>query len=109
MEYRVETTKKTRYTGCGMAQVSKLNLPPLDLGGESHYPHPKRARPCVSHWLSTSVSTTRTWAGRIQANRSRKTSRKVPRRLEPIESLPPTKPTALLRTIDAVPKDQAAD
>ena len=32
MEYRVETTKKTRYTGGGMAEVSKLT--PLDLGGE---------------------------------------------------------------------------
>jgi hypothetical protein len=37
----------------------------------------------------------------------RKASRKVLRRLEQIEALPPTQQTALLRTIDAVLKGNA--
>ena len=125
-----------------MPQVSRLDLPPLDFGGESLGERISRIRNERGYTqielaekigiIQSIVSAIERDERRLSAEmavrfalaldvsldellkpadaplkRGRKASRKVLRRLEQIEALPPRQQTALLRTIDAVLKANA--
>jgi hypothetical protein len=100
-----------------MPRVSKLALPPIDWGKETIGQRVARFRkergstqPPELGLCKRSSPTTRTtacasppkWLSASPTAKAsgRKTSRKVLRRLEQIEALPPMQQTTLLRTID---------
>jgi transcriptional regulator with XRE-family HTH domain len=125
-----------------MPQVSKLDLPPLDFGGESlgeRITRIRKERGYTQIELAEKIGIIQSIVSAIERDErrlsaemavrfalaldvtlddllkpvsgkfkpGRKASRKVLRRLEQIEALPPTQQTALLRTIDAVLKGNA--
>ena len=125
-----------------MPRVSKLNLPPLDFGGESlrqRVARIRKERGFTQVDLAEKIGLMQNIVSAIERDRlklsaemavrfasalgvgmdellqpaegmaknGRKPSRKVLRRLEQIEALPPVKQTALLRTIDTFLKGAA--
>ena len=126
-----------------MPRVSKLNLPPVDFGGETlgqRVARIRKERGFTQVDLAEKIGLMQNIVSAIERDRlklsaemavrfatalgvgldellqpgdagasgGRKPSRKVLRRLEQIEALPPVKQTALLRTIDIFLKGAAA-
>jgi transcriptional regulator with XRE-family HTH domain len=126
-----------------MPRVSKLNLPPVDFGGETlgqRVARIRKERGFTQVDLAEKIGLMQNIVSAIERDRlklsaemavrfatalgigldellqpgdagassSRKPSRKVLRRLEQIEALPPVKQTALLRTIDIFLKGAGA-
>jgi len=125
-----------------MPQVSKLNLPPVDFGGETHGQRLaplRKERGYTQVQLAEKIGIIQSIVSAIERDvlklsaemairfaqalevsldellnpsvrkphNGKKPSRKVLRRLEQIEALPPSQQVALLRTIDAVIKANA--
>lgn len=125
-----------------MPRVSKLNLPPIDFGGETlgqRVARIRKERGFTQVDLAEKIGLMQNIVSAIERDRlklsaemairfatalgvgvdellqpakdvvknGRKPSRKVLRRLEQIEALPPVKQTALLRTIDTFLKGAA--
>jgi transcriptional regulator with XRE-family HTH domain len=125
-----------------MPQVSRLDLPPLDFGGETlgeRITRTRKERGYTQIELADKIGIIQSIVSAIERDerrlsaemavrfalaldvsldellkpvngklkQGRKASRRVLRRLEQIEALPPTQQTALLRTIDAVLKGNA--
>ena len=125
-----------------MPRVSKLNLPPIDFGGETlgqRVARIRKDRGFTQVDLAEKIGLMQNIVSAIERDRlklsaemavrfatalgvgmdellqptegmvknGRKPSRKVLRRLEQIEALPPVKQTALLRTIDTFLKGAA--
>jgi transcriptional regulator with XRE-family HTH domain len=125
-----------------MPQVSKLNLPPVDFGGETlgqRLARLRKERGYTQVQLAEKIGIIQSIVSAIERDvlklsaemairfaqalevsldellnpsvrkprNGRKPSRKVLRRLEQIEALPPSQQVALLRTIDAVIKANA--
>jgi transcriptional regulator with XRE-family HTH domain len=125
-----------------MPQVSKLNLPPVDFGGETlgqRLARLRKERGYTQVQLAEKIGIIQSIVSAIERDvlklsaemairfaqalevsldellnpsvrkprNGKKPSRKVLRRLEQIEALPPSQQVALLRTIDAVIKANA--
>jgi|ERR1017187_3527283 transcriptional regulator with XRE-family HTH domain len=125
-----------------MPRISKLNLPPIDFGGETlgqRVARIRKERGFTQVDLAEKIGLVQNIVSAIERDRlklsaemavrfataldvgmdellkpvegrvknGRKPSRKVLRRLEQIETLPPVKQTALLRTIDTFLKGVA--
>lgn len=125
-----------------MPRISKLNLPPIDFGGETlgqRVARIRKERGFTQVDLAEKIGLIQNIVSAIERDRlklsaemavrfataldigmdellkpeetraknGRKPSRKVLRRLEQIEALPPVKQTALLRTIDTFLKGAA--
>lgn len=125
-----------------MPRISKLNLPPIDFGGESlgqRVARIRRERGFTQMDVAEKIGLIQNIVSAIERDRlklsaemavrfataldvgmdellkpeegkaksGRKPSRKVLRRLEQIEALPPVKQSALLRTIDTFLKGAA--